>query len=225
MRQSLKLAIMAPPSPKPKIQLTSGEAEGGLKRISGEYPVERIIRIARNNGIDKIICLLNSGQTELRDFLTSRDFGVSVKFLVQNSINSLHSFLTLTPFLKDSHFCLTTTDSVFREDDFSEFLNYSLISEDLDGTIAIRARTEKDENLLSVAMDQDNKIIKFSDLKEGYNWVSAEISFFTHGILGDLGLLQGAEAGGFRNFLRMMLKKGYVLKGFSVSDISESVLN
>lgn len=215
MREELKLAIMGPPSPDPLFQ----SGTGSLKKIDGEYPVGRILRIARNNGIEKIICILNSGQTELRDFLMSRDYSDSVKLLIQDSVNSLQSFLALVPFLKESLFCLTTSDSVFREDDFSEFLNYSVISRDLDGTVAIRARSEGDENSLSVAMDDDNRIIRFSDLKEGYNWVSAGIAFFTPGMLADLSLPRSAEAGSFRNYLRTLLKKGYILKGFSVSNV------
>jgi len=188
----------------------------GMTMINNEYSIERIIRLARDNGIEKVICMLDSGRNKLREFLSSENFGIPVKVLANYSISTLQSLFIMAPLLKDSPFCLTSPESFLPEDDFAEFIGYSLIHTEIDGAVAVT--NQRDHNhTLSVAMNQENTIIKFSDTHEGYYWGTAGICSLNPGIFEELKLPHGTKAGKFGNYLRLLLDKGYILKGFSVS--------
>lgn len=48
----------------------------------------------------------------------------------------MHSFYELSPYLQDDKFCLTTVDTIFREEEFSTFIETFKQSE-TDGYMAV----------------------------------------------------------------------------------------
>lgn len=190
-----------------------------LIKINGESLIERIIRIAKQNGANKVFCIINEHEPELKNFLSNHDFGIPFRLIVKSTPSSMHSLFSLAPYLKKEPFCLATTDSVFLESEYSEFLSYSILQEDVvDGTLGI-TRYIDDEKPLCVAMDEDDTIIKFSDSKEGYNWATGGIYFFSPTIFDEIESALEIGIVRLRNFLRLLVSKGYILKGFSFSKI------
>ena len=189
-----------------------------LIKVNGECLIERIIRIAKQNGANKVFCIINEHEPELKYFLSNRDFGIPFRLIVKSTPSSMHSLFLLAPFLKKEPFCLATVDSVFNENEYSDFLNYSSLQEDVDGTLAVTKYID-DEKPLCVAMDEQDTIIKFSDSKDGYNWATGGIYFFSPKIFNEIDSALGNGILRLRNFLRLLVKKGFILKGFSFSKI------
>ena len=189
-----------------------------LIKINGESLIERIIRFAKQNGIKKVFCIINEQEPELKEFLLHSNFGIPLQLVVKSTPSSMHSLFALAPFLKKESFCLTTVDSVFTENEYSEFLSYSKFQDDIDGVLAV-TRYIDDEKPLCVAMDEQDIIIKFSDSKEGYNWATGGIYFFSPRIFDEVETALEKGILRLRNFLRLLISKGYVLKGFSFSKI------
>jgi len=189
-----------------------------LVKINGEYLIERIIRIARTNGANKAYCIINTHEPKLKDYLLTNDFKIPVEITIQDTQSSMHSLFALAPYLMKESFCLATVDSVFLESEFSEFVKYSLLNEDIDGALAVTNYID-DEKPLCVAMDEEDTILKFSDFKEGYNWVTGGIYYFSPGIFDEMEFAIERNITKLRNFLRLLVNRGYILKGFSFSKI------
>lgn len=189
-----------------------------LIKINGESLIERIIRIAKQNGINGVLCIINEQEPELKEFLLHHNFEIPFKLVVKSTASSMHSLFELAPFLKKESFCLATVDSVFTENEYSEFLSYSKYQDDIDGVLAV-TRYIDDEKPLCVSMDEQDTILKFSDSKEGYNWATGGIYFFSPRIFNEIDYALESGIIRLRNFLRLLVKKGYVLKGFSFSKI------
>lgn len=189
-----------------------------LIKVGGECLIERIIRIARLNKAKNVFCIINEQEEELKEFLTKTDFGIPVKLIVKTTVSSMHSLFALAPYLYKESFCLATTDSVFDENEFAEFLNYSKMQKFTDGTLAV-TRYIDDEKPLCVAMDEDDTILKFSDTKEGYNWATGGIYFFSPKIFDEMHFALSTGIEKLRNYLRLLIGHGYTLKGFSFSKI------
>lgn len=187
-------------------------------KINGEFLINRIIRIVRNYGVKKVFCIINSYEYELKKHLTEKDFGIPLKFIVKDTGSFLHSLFALSPFLLDEPFCLTTADSVFLEDDFSNFITYSLQQNEVDGTIAITNHTD-DEKPLFVAMDEEARIFKFTNSKDGYNWAAGGIYFFQPSILNEMIDAITRNINLMQDYLKLLIKNGCILKGFSFSRI------
>lgn len=189
-----------------------------LIKLGDEYLIERIIRIASENGVDAISCIINENEPELKEYLQSNKFSAPVKCIVKNTQSSMHSLFELSPHLTKEPFCLATTDSVFLENEFTDFINYCISNQDADGTLAVTQFID-DEKPLCVAMDEDDTIIKFSDSKEGYNWATGGIYYFSPRIFEEMPFALAIGVTRLRNFLRLLIDNDYKLKAFPFSKI------
>jgi len=187
--------------------------------IKGETIVERIIRLGVSNGVSSIYCIINEEEMALRDFFISGDFQVPVKLIIRTTESSMHSLFALAPYLTDEPFLLTTCDSVFDELEFSNFVSYlrenSNISE---GVLAVTQYID-DEKPLCVEMDAEMTITSFSDTQKGYNWATGGIYYFSPGIFKMIKTAHELNISRLRNFLRLLLRNGYKLKGYPFSKI------
>jgi NDP-sugar pyrophosphorylase family protein len=189
-----------------------------MMKVKGEYLIERIIRIGSINGVKKVFCVINSHEPELEHYLSTKNFGIPLELIAQDIGNSMHNLFALAPFLSKEPFFLANIDSVFIESEFSEFVTYSLLQEDADGVLAV-TRYNDDEKPLCVAMNDKDLILKFSNSKEGYNWATGGIYYFTHKIFDEIKYPLQAGISTLEKFLQLLILKGYILKGFSFSKI------
>ncbi|MBK6913567.1 MAG: hypothetical protein IPH11_07835 [Ignavibacteriales bacterium] len=190
----------------------------GLMKINGEYLIERIIRIGRTNGITNLFYIINSHEPKLKQYLSANNFGLKLNLIELENVSPLQSLIGLTSFLKIEPFFLVNANSVFLENEFSEFVTYSLLQEDSDGALAVTKHIN-DEKPLSVAMNDEDIILKFNDAKDGYNWVNGGIYYFSPNIFDETKHALQAGIVRLEKFLQLLIIKGYILKGFSFSNI------
>lgn len=186
--------------------------------INGETIVERIIRLAAQNGIHSVYCIINEEESALRDFFISGDFPVPVKLVVRTTESSMHSLFTLAPYISDEPFLLTTCDSVFDAKEFSKFVSSLKGSVDSQGILAVTQYID-DEKPLCVEMDSGYRITSFSDSLQGYQWATGGIYYFLPEIFEMIKTAHDLKISRLRNFLRLLLSKGYKLKGYPFSKI------
>ena len=73
----------------------------------------------------------------------------------------MHSFLRTEPLPEDDRFCLTTVDTIFREEEFSRFIDAFKAFEG-DGMMAVTDYID-DEKPLYIGTDEDRNITGFYD--------------------------------------------------------------
>ncbi|MGE5682919.1 MAG: nucleotidyltransferase family protein [Bacillota bacterium] len=189
-----------------------------LVNVGGEPMIYRIIRNAKLNGFSSINCIINEHSEPLRDYLTNNDFGIPINLVIQSTQSSMHSLFVLAPLLAGEKFCLTTADSIFDEKEFSDFITNAVNDLTVDGTLAI-TRFIDDEKPLCLKMDKTNRIIEFSDDKQGFEWVTGGIYFFSPGIFKVMNQAIRSDISRLRNFLKLLINNGYILKGYPFSKI------
>ncbi len=187
-------------------------------KLNGEYLIERIIRIAYECGINKVHCIINSNEPELKNFLLTKTFHIPINLLIDDTQGSTQSLSSSTHFLSNEPLCLITSDAAFSIVEFLRFINYSKMQEDVDGILAI-TKYINDEKPLCVAMDEEDTIFKFSDIKDGYGWAAGGVYYFSPEILKDMNNMLISGLFEIKNFLRYLLTQGYILKGFSFPKI------
>ena len=110
-----------------------------LVRIGGESMIDRLIRIFRNNGAEEICIIVNTLHPQTYEHLRSLQAegkADDLRIVVKSTPSSMHSFAELAPYLTDAPFCLTTVDTIFREEEFSRYISHFLQSE-ADGCMAV----------------------------------------------------------------------------------------
>jgi NDP-sugar pyrophosphorylase family protein len=190
-----------------------------LVTLNGEPLIGRLIRIFTQNNAESISVIVNEEAKEVRSYLESLAVDCELNVVVKTTPSSMHSFYELSKVMKQGRFCLTTVDTVFREDEFAEFIKNFEELEEYDGLMAVTPFVD-DEKPLYVEVDEDKNIKAFLDerVSEGL-LVSGGVY-----ALGDEArevLADCVEKGvhRMRNYQRALLMSGLKLKAHSIDKI------
>lgn len=189
-----------------------------LVELQGIPLIERLIRIFARNGASSINIIVNEQQPETVGFIKSLEVGCPINIVIKSTPSSMHSMHALSHLLRGEKFCLTTVDTLFRED---EFANYIKKFEEYEGD-GIMAVTDyiDDEKPLYIATDENMEITAFCDKP------TPETHYISGGIYGlspkALDILDRCMNDGIhrmRNFQRRLVESGMKLKAFPLGKI------
>lgn len=176
-----------------------------LVEINGIPLIQRIIDIALKNGVDSIVCIINEESQELEKYLLNNNSLLPFNLIVKSTPSSFHSFHQVSRFLEPP-FLLTTTDSVFRENEFAEFLKYSMNCKKADAVLAVSDFID-DEKPLYVNIDEDSKILSFGDTDNNCEFVTGGLYFFKKDIREEISNALNENVSRLRNFLRYLITR------------------
>lgn len=201
-----------------------------MVEIGGEMMIDRLIRIFTENGAEEIVVIVNELTNLVRQHLEGLKTEVPLKIVAKTTPSSMHSFYEISRYLKDSRFCLTTVDTIFRENEFSEYIDFFKKSQE-DGVMAVTDYID-DEKPLYVATDESSMQITgfYDSLDDFYTKVQngghSVCRFISGGIycLGPSAIdtLEACMSDGLsrmRNFQRRLVSDGRKLSAYKFSKI------
>ena len=191
-----------------------------LVHIHGEAMIDRLMRIFRENGAHEIVVIVNTlnPQTEQHILQLKKEGKADdVTMVVKSTPSSMHSFAELAPYLKDDIFCLTTVDTIFKEEDFKAYINYFKQC-NYDGCMAVTDYID-DEKPLYVSTDDDMNIKGFHDKNEGDKYISGGIYCLHPNALQTLDKCLKEGKSRMRNFQRALVEDGLKLKAYDFTKI------
>lgn len=193
-----------------------------LVEVNGERLIDRLIRIFIQNDAEEIVVICNDMTTlvashlvELqRDGLEGRP--IPLRFVVKSTPSSMHSFFEISKYLSDGPFVMTTVDTIFREDEFADFV--ASFRRSGVQTFPVTDFID-DEKPLYVGTDEAMNITGFYDENRGCRYISAGI----YGLLPEaIDTLRGCMERGesrMRNFQRALIADGLKIKAFPLSKV------
>ncbi len=201
-----------------------------LVKIHGEPMIDRLIRIFMETGAEKIVIINNNihpaTQQHVRGLIAQ---GMPVELVVKTTPSSMHSFYELRPYIGEGKFCLTTVDTIFKEDEFAAFIDTFKASA-YDGLMAVTDYID-DEKPLYISTDKTDNITGFHDSLDQFRDSNANngenvCEVISGGIycLDDKAFqtLDRCICSGMsrmRNFQRQLIADGLRLKAFRFSKI------
>ncbi len=190
-----------------------------LVRLNGEAMIDRLVRIFIDNGAEEIVVITNNltplTQQHIRDLQTG---GKPLRLVVKTTPSSMHSFYELYPCLGEGKFCLTTVDTIFREDEFRRYIDVFRGSED-DGLMAVTDFID-DEKPLYVATDSRLNITGFYDTRQAdTHYISGGIYCLDSKAFATLRRCIEEGQSRMRNFQRQLVADGFRLKACVFSKI------
>lgn len=198
-----------------------------LVEINGEKLIDRLIRIFMQNDAEEIIVICNDKTTFVSRHLAEieedglKGRRIPLQFIVKSTPSSMHSMFEISKYLEGGTFCLTTVDTVFREEEFAEYirvLNDMLKSGQQDGVMAATSFVD-DEKPLFISTDRDMNITGFHDTKNGCSLVSGGIYALSAKSLNTLQRCIERGESRMRNFQRALIADGMRLKAYPFSKI------
>lgn len=194
-----------------------------LVTLNGEPMVERLIRIFNENGAEEIVIIVNTLHPQTEQYLRERaahgkNGEAPIRLVVKTTPSSMHSFYELSVWLKDGPFCLTTVDTVFRENEFSAYVR-AFKQSDCDGFMAVTDFID-DEKPLYVATNSDLGITGFHDRKEeDCRYISGGIYCLRSSAIATLHRCMAEGQSRMRNFQRGLISDGLRLQACVFSKI------
>lgn len=189
-----------------------------LLKINGVPMIERIIKNCINNGAASISCIINEHSHDLFSYLSQYEFPVKFNLIVKSTESSLHSLYELKKYVQGTPFVLTTTDSVFLEDEFRKYIRFIHTASALDGVLAV-TRFIDDEKPLYADVDSKNIITGFSDFNNVLKHVTGGIYFFRNDIFPVAEILLENKVYRLRNLLKRLIENGFELGAYEFSKI------
>ncbi|MBR1544294.1 MAG: NDP-sugar synthase [Muribaculaceae bacterium] len=190
-----------------------------LVELNGEPMIMRLINIFRRCNAESISVIVNEHMTEVREFLDGLSLDIPLKIVVKTTPSSMHSMWELSKVVPKGKFCLTTVDTIFREEDFAKYVEAFEHDTESDGMWAVTPFVE-DEKPLWVEVDEQMRITAFCDKRErDAHLVSGGVYAMTDKAFGVLERCIEQGVSRMRNFQRALIEAGFDLKAYSIEKI------
>lgn len=193
-----------------------------LVPLCGEAMIDRLIRIFNANGAEEICIIVNRLHPETEAHvrrIMARGEGAPIRLAVRTTPSSMHSFAELAPWLEDAPFCLTTVDTIFREEDFARYMA-AFRSSEADGMMAVTDYID-DEKPLYVGTDEQLDITGFFDEAGTCRYISGGIYALRPAALKTLRRCMAEGQSRMRNFQRGLVADGLHLKAYPIPRIMD----
>lgn len=190
-----------------------------LVDINGEPMIGRLIHLFTRCNAESISVIVNEEMHEVREYLENLTLDVPFRLVVKSTPSSMHSFYELSRVMKPGRFCLTTVDTIFREDDFRRYIEAMEAATDYDGMMAVTSYID-DEKPLYVETDSDLNITAFRDeAYEGATYISGGIYALNEKAIRILEQCMANGVSRMRNFQRALVAGGLKLKAYPLGKI------
>ncbi|MBM6992184.1 MAG: NDP-sugar synthase [Prevotella sp.] len=213
--EGLRLAAEGIQSPKP------------LVKVNGEHLIDRLIRIFMDCHASEIDVICNDLTLDVSEHLKEiAENGlcgkkIPLKYIVRTTPSSMHSFFELSSFLTDGPFVLTTVDTIFKEEEFGEYIAKfeQFVKDGGDGLMGVTDFID-DEKPLYVNTDAKMNITGFYDDNSNHcQYISGGIYGLTGSAIDTLkGCMDRGESR-MRNFQRGLVTDGRKLKAYNFTKV------
>lgn len=190
-----------------------------LVELNGEPMIGRLINIFHRCHAESISIIVNEEMTEVREYLETLDPGIPFNLVVKSTPSSMHSFYELSRVMPAGRFCLTTVDTIFREDDFRRYIEAMESDATNDGMMAVTDYID-DEKPLYVETDSKLNITAFRDERyDGAKYISGGIYALDGKAVRVLEDCLAKGVSRMRNFQRALVAAGLRLKACPIGKI------
>ena len=189
-----------------------------LVPLLGMPLIERLIRIFTRHNAQSISIIINESQPQTLALLNELGKQFPLNIVVRNTPSSMHSMHALAPYLRGDKFCLTTVDTIFREEQFAAYIEAFEKSSN-DGLMAVTEFID-DEKPLYVSTGHDMRITGFHDTAPGdVRYISGGIYALDEASLDTLERCIVSGQSRMRNFQRNLISDGLRLDAYPLGKI------
>lgn len=194
-----------------------------LVQVGGETLIDRLMRVFMNNNAEEIVVICNDMTNKVSEHLrkVQQNGNVPLRFIVKGTPSSMHSFYEISTMLNDAPFCLTTVDTIFREQEFSQYITtfkQTVNDNEADGLMGVTDYID-DEKPLYIKTDATMHITAFLDNSDSCKYISGGIYGLTPSAINTLNRCIERGESRMRNFQRALITDGLHLKAWPFSKI------
>ena len=205
-----------------------------LVKVNGEHLIDRLLRIFMDNDAEEIVVICNNLTPLVSEHLSQiqKDGidgkSVPLRFIVKTTPSSMHSFYELSKILNEkgdsSAFVLTTVDTIFREEEFGNYIDTfkHVIANGEDGLMGVTDFIDDEKPLFVEVKEEAGKlpvITGFLDACEQPLYISGGIYGLTPRAFETLNDCIRRGDSRMRNFQRALIRDGRFLRAYPFSKV------
>ena len=192
-----------------------------LVALEGQPLIGRLMNVFANNGAKKIHVIINAFMPAVEAYLNSVKLSVPLNIIKKTTPSSLHSFYELLSHIEDDKVCLSTVDTIFPEEEFSQYIHTFLQHQEYDALMAATNFVE-DEKPLYITTDAADNIIHYLDENtQDCQLVSGGIYCLRRSTFSIVNQAIASGVNRMRNLQRMLIGKGLVIKAYPFTKIMD----
>lgn len=190
-----------------------------LRRVAGTPLIERVVEDLEHAGATDVHIIINAESTAIRDYLDRTKRSCTVRWIVETTPSSMHSFLRVMESLSqraaDEAFLISTVDVVAPRGTFERFRSRAA-DHSADVTLAATSRVDEDKPLL-IAFDEQTHRVQSIGLNEG-DWATAGYYLVRASALRERDVALAAGLSALRAFFGHLQASGYALTAVPMGD-------
>jgi NDP-sugar pyrophosphorylase family protein len=186
-----------------------------LTRIGDETLIEHVLKSMADAGASEVVVIINEDSPAVRNHVAKSDWPFSLRWIVETTPTSMHSFLRLVEVLAadsgDSPFLLSTVDTVTSPKTFANFMEQARAHEAAI-TLALSSPGDDETPLLVRMKTGESRIEAFGDGE----YATAGVYAVRPIILREAEAARRDGVDALRKFLQRLLDRGYHLDGIPI---------
>ncbi|HZE57983.1 MAG TPA: NDP-sugar synthase [Chthoniobacterales bacterium] len=188
-----------------------------LARIGDQTLIEHVLESMAAAGAAEVVVIINEDSRAVRDHVARNDWPFALRWIVETTPTSMHSFLRLVETLaadgSDGPFLLSTVDTVTGPKAYADFMERARV---LNAAITLALTSPgADEKPLLVQMRTDDSRIEAFGNGE---YATAGVYAVRPIILREAEAARRDGLAALRNFLQRLLERGYEIAGIPISE-------
>ena len=192
-----------------------------LVKVDGRTLIERVLTSMADAGATEVVVIINEDSVAVRDHVTASKWPFALRWIVETTPSSMHSFLRLVETLAadgdDGPFLLSTVDTVAGPQTYTQFMAEARRHKDAAVILALTSPGSDEKPLLVRCAPGNSRVLALGAAAAP----SAQATAGVYAIRGSI--LQEAEAArrdgidALRTFLGRLLDRGYHLAGIPIA--------
>ena len=208
------------------------DAPKPLVKVNDEHLIDRLLRIFMENDAEEIVVICNDLTPYVSSHLARIQneglYGrpIPLRFIVKSTPSSMHSFFELSKtFYVLSPFVLTTVDTIFREEEFGNYISAfkQVLTEGGDGMMGVTDYIDDEKPLYVETVGQGSsewpRITNFLDTCDHPHYISGGIYGLTPRAIETLNACIERGESRMRNFQRALIRDGLQLRAYCFSKV------
>ncbi len=190
-----------------------------LVPVAGQTLIEHVLNSLGAAGADEIIVIINQDALAVREHVMTRDWPFTLRWIVETTPTSMHSFLRLVKELAtdgEDSFLLSTVDTIAAPETYRRFYAEAREHYEAAVTLALTATFDDEKPLFARCAVDSSQITALGDAADGSHLATAGIYLVRPIILREAEAAQRDGLDALRSFLGRLLERGYPIFGIEI---------
>jgi NDP-sugar pyrophosphorylase family protein len=193
-----------------------------LVKVGDQTLIEHVLNSMADAGASEVVVIINEDSLAVRDHVAARPWPFILRWIVETTPTSMHSFLRLVEALAadgdDGPFLLSTVDTVAGAQTYARFFAEARRLEETALTLALTSPGNDEKPLFVKTAPGDSRIVAIGEAAAPSACATAGMYAVRASILREADAARRDGVDALRTFLGRLLDRGYHLAGIPIAE-------